>query len=195
LESNRHLSESCEYPLAESTGQCCGGKVTLFYETYPWTTRQIVVFGAGHVAQALAGLQSYLGSDLLLIDSREESELQPPIPQERSWSLLCVDEPEEEIDVIPASSLVLIMTHDHALDLRVLEKALSRGTFPYVGLIGSDRKWARFQKRLGERGYSADQISSVVCPIGTAKISKEPKAIAIAVAAELLGVLHGMLKS
>lgn len=192
LKEGGHLSESREYPLAESTGQCCGGKVTLFYETYPWTTRQVVIFGAGHVAQALAGLHGYLGSDLLLIDSREEAELQPPVPGSRPWSLLCVDEPEEEIDVIPPSSLVLIMTHDHALDLRVLEKALTRGTFPYVGLIGSDRKWLRFQKRLAERGYSPEQIASVVCPIGSAKTSKEPKAIAVSVAAELLEVLHGL---
>ena len=192
LKQSQHVSESRDYPLAESTGQCCGGKVTLFYETYPWTTRQVVVFGAGHVAQALAGLQEYLASDLLLIDSREQAELQPPIPEQRSWSLLCVDDPEEEIEVIPEGSLVLIMTHDHALDLRVLERALSRGTFPYVGLIGSGRKWLRFQKRLAERGYSAEQIASVVCPIGTAKTSKEPKAIAVSVAAELLEVLHGM---
>ncbi len=185
-----HLSESCDYPLAEKTGQCCGGKVALFYETYPWTTRQLVVFGAGHVAQALAGLQHYLACELQLIDSREQAEIRPLIPAERSWSILCVDDPEEEIDELPAASLVLIMTHDHALDLRILERALKRGGFPYLGLIGSSRKWERFQARLGERGVTPEQIASVRCPIGSSKTSKEPRAIALSVAAELLEVMN-----
>ncbi len=187
---NGHLSESQDYPLAEKTGQCCGGQVTLFYETYPWTTRQVVVFGAGHVAQALAGLQGYIGCELQLIDSREESEIRPLLPVERSWSILCVDEPQEEIDVIAQDSLVLIMTHDHALDLRILERELARGGFPYVGLIGSGRKWARFQRRHTEHGFTQEQIDSVRCPIGTSKTSKEPRAIAVSVAAELLERLN-----
>lgn len=183
-------SESQDYPLAEKTGQCCGGQVTLFYETYPWTTRQVVVFGAGHVAQALAGLTSYLGCDLQLIDGREEGEIRPLLPVERDWSILCVDEPQEEIDEIDPGALVLIMTHDHGLDLLILERALARGCFPYVGLIGSARKWERFQRRLTERGLTPEQIAAVRCPIGSSKTSKEPRAIAVSVAAELLEVLN-----
>jgi xanthine dehydrogenase accessory factor len=184
-----HLSEARDYPLAERTGQCCGGAVTLFYETFPWTARRIVIFGAGHVAQAIAGLQPYLASDVLLIDSREESEIRPTLATQRPWKLLCVDDPEEEIAELPQDSLLLIMTHDHALDLRVLECALASGSFPYLGLIGSERKWTRFQKRLAERGFSPEQIAGVRCPIGTSKTSKEPAAIAISVAAELLEVM------
>jgi xanthine dehydrogenase accessory factor len=190
LERGGRLTESREYPLAEKTGQCCGGKVALFYETYSWARRQVVIFGAGHVAQSLAGLQPYLAADVQLIDSRVEEEIRPQLPQERSWSILCVDDPEEEIDGLSEDALVLIMTHDHALDLRVLEQALRRGCFPYVGLIGSDRKWKRFQDRLGERGFSAEQLATVRCPIGASKTSKEPSAIAISVAAELLELLN-----
>ncbi len=192
IERGGHRSESKDYPLAESTGQCCGGAVTLFFETYPWTAQQVVVFGAGHVAQALAGLRGYLSCEVQLIDGREEAEIRPPVPAEREWSLLCVDEPEEEIDVLPAGALVLIMTHDHALDLRILERALARGGFPYLGLIGSDRKWTRFRKRLEQRGFSPEQIAGVRCPIGTTKSSKEPAAIAISVAAELIEVMAGL---
>ena len=81
------------------------------------------------------------------------------------------------------------MTHSHALDLEILTKAIARGTFPYVGLIGSDRKWVRFRKRLEQRGFSAEQIASVTCPIGLGRPTKEPTAIAVAVAAQLLEVL------
>jgi xanthine dehydrogenase accessory factor len=56
-------------------------------------------------------------------------------------------------------------------------------------LIGSERKWARFQKRLTQRGISADRIARVRCPIGLSKRSKEPAAIALSVAAELADVM------
>ena len=188
LESREPRSESVSYPLAEKTGQCCGGNVTLFYETYAWQRPQLCVFGAGHVGQAIGGLADYLSMDVKLIDGREEGEIQPRIPAERPFELLCIDAPEGEIDAIPENAYVLIMTHSHALDLEVLIAALKRGTFPYLGLIGSDRKWKRFKKQLAARGISEEQIGTVRCPIGATHVSKLPSAIAISTAAELLAV-------
>ncbi|MBL8858844.1 MAG: xanthine dehydrogenase accessory protein XdhC [Planctomycetes bacterium] len=181
-------SESVAYPLSEAAGQCCGGEVTLFFETFPWTRRRIATFGAGHVAQAIGGLAHYLSADLVLIDSREESEVQPPLPRARPYQTLFVDAPEEEIATLPDDTLVLVMTHNHALDLEIIARAIQRD-FAYLGLIGSERKWARFQKRLESRGFTRAQIEKVRCPIGVSKNSKEPTAIAISVAAELLEVL------
>lgn len=187
-ESSEPRSESLSYPLAEKTGQCCGGNVTLFYESFPWKRRELCVFGAGHVAQAIGGLSEYLGMAIRLIDGREETEIQPPIPAERGYELLCIDSPEAEVESIPEDAFVLIMTHNHALDLEVLMAALKRGTFPYLGLIGSQRKWERFKKQLVARGFTEEQIASVRCPIGVSQSSKLPSAIAISTAAELLDV-------
>jgi len=181
-------SGSVKYPLGERTGQCCGGAVTLFFETFAWTRRRVVVFGAGHVAQALGGLAHWLAADVLLIDSRDERAIQPPIPAERSYELLCVDAPEEEVERLPAEALVVVMTHSHALDQAVIERALGREPFRYLGLIGSRRKWQRFQQRLLRKGFTPEQLARVRCPIGVSKVSKEPTAIAISAAAELLEV-------
>ena len=188
VEAGRTTSESAEFPLAESAGQCCGGHVTLFFEVFAWTARRVVVFGGGHVAQAIAGLHGYLGAELELIDPREEDELVPVPPAERSWTLTCIDAPEGEVERLDPESLVLVMTHDHALDLALLEALLERGGFPYVGMIGSQRKWARFRKRLLARGFDEGAVDSVRCPIGLSKSSKEPSAIALSVAAELVDV-------
>jgi xanthine dehydrogenase accessory factor len=189
LGQGEQCSESVDYPLSEKAGQCCGGQVTLFFETFPWSRQQVTVFGAGHVGQALGGLAGYLRAKVLLIDSRDEAHLEPPLSKPRDFEVLFIDSPEEEVDTLPATSLVLIMTHSHALDLEILARALQRGTFAYVGLIGSERKWARFRKRLEQRGFTAEQLDRVVCPIGLGRPSKEPSAIAVSVAAELLGVL------
>jgi xanthine dehydrogenase accessory factor len=79
------------------------------------------------------------------------------------------------------------MTHSHALDLALVHTALAAERFAYVGLIGSATKRARFRKRLGDLGLSAESISHLACPIGLAGIaSKAPAAIAASVAADLL---------
>jgi xanthine dehydrogenase accessory factor len=193
-------SESVVYPLSEKVGQCCGGTVTLFFECFPWSRRRVVVFGAGHVGQALGELAPWLQADVTLIDGREDSELRPvpTSPAARPYELVCVDAPEAELDALPADgdeTLVVVMTHSHALDLAILERALRRPRpFAYLGLIGSERKWARFQKRLAAKGFSADAIARQTCPIGArakgSGTSKDPRAIAIGAAAELLTVFE-----
>ena len=186
------VTESVDVPLAESAGQCCGGRVTLFYETFPWRARRVAVFGAGHVGQALAGLSRWMRAQVLVIDGRTEDEIEPGLPAERDWELRCIDEPEAEIDTLPADTLVCIMTHSHALDLAVLERALTRGGFPFVGLIGSDRKWSRFRKRLLAKGFPEATLASVHCPIGVTRGSKEPGAIALSTATQLVEVLAAL---
>lgn len=183
-------SESRDFVLSEAVGQCCGGEVTLFFETFPWQRRRVAIFGAGHVAQALAGLAAYLPADLVLIDARDEGEIRPRLPASRAFELVSVDHPEAEVDELADDTLVLVMTHDHALDLEIVARAIPR-RFPYLGLIGSRRKRERFEKRLAARGFEADAIATVRCPIGVSKHSKEPTAIAISVAAELLEAMQG----
>ena len=194
LRGDRAVSETVEYPLGEKVGQCCGGKVTLFYETLLWQKRTVAVFGAGHVGQALGKLAPWMEAEVLLIDSREEDELQPtlPAPNERPFTLITTNAPEAEIETLPPDALVLVMTHDHALDQEILGQALRRGTFPFVGLIGSDRKWARFQKRLQQAGLPEELLATVHCPIGVSRASKHPSAIALSTATQLVDTFEAI---
>ncbi len=184
----RSFAES--FPLSEKAGQCCGGEVTLHFESFAWSRQRLVIFGAGHVAQAIAGLQDYIGLDVQLIDPRSEEELVPTLPSPRSFDVLFIDAPEEEIDTIPADSFVLVMTHDHSLDQEIVARVMRRGTFPYVGLIGSDRKWKRFRHRLLQRGFDESQLAGITCPIGVVKGSKEPRSIALSVATQVVERLN-----
>jgi xanthine dehydrogenase accessory factor len=184
-------SESIDFPLAEVAGQCCGGRVTLFFEPYRWRRPTVAVFGAGHVGQALAGLAPWMKARVLLIDGRDEDELRPrlPDPRARPYELVTTGVPEDEIDALPAEAHLVVMTHSHALDLELIARALTRGTFPYVGLIGSERKWLRFRARLEQRGFTAAQLARVTCPIGVRQDSKDPAAIALSTATELVSLL------
>lgn len=190
LRCERAGAESVRFPLGASAGQCCGGEVTLFFESYLWLRKRVVVFGAGHVGQALGGLAPWIGADVLLVDARTKDELVPRLPDEAAFEVCFVDAPEGEVAGLDRGSLVLIMTHSHAMDLEILAEVLRRGPFAYVGLIGSERKWARFQAQLLRMGLAQDVIDRVHCPIGAGAMSKEPNQIALSVAMELGALLR-----
>ena len=87
----------------------------------------------------------------------------------------------------PPGAFFLVLTHEHALDLRIVEAILRRGDFAFCGLIGSKTKRAKFVHRLEERGVAAERIARLTCPIGVAGIDgKEPEVIAAGVIAQLL---------
>ncbi|MFT5288556.1 MAG: xanthine dehydrogenase accessory factor [Planctomycetota bacterium] len=186
LEGGETTTASVAFPLAESAGQCCGGEVTLLIEAYRWQRHRVVIFGAGHVGQSLAGLGPWMGADVSVVDARTESELTPRPSAAREWTLVHGVDPVSEVEILDPESTVLVMTHSHGLDLDLLCALLRRRCFPYLGLIGSQRKWTRFQLRLGERGFDGEAIARVTCPIGVTLGSKEPRAIALSVATQLV---------
>ena len=92
---------------------------------------------------------------------------------------------------LPPGSRVLIMSFSHAEDLDIvvacLRRLRERGDLPFVGLIGSQTKWATFRHRLEQRGFGAEEIARITCPIGVPGITgKAPEVIAVSVAAQLL---------
>jgi xanthine dehydrogenase accessory factor len=144
----------------------------------------VVVFGNGHVGRALVQVLSTLPCTVRWIDQREHDF---PAVVPANTTVVATDAPEDEVADAPAGGLFLVMTHSHALDLELTSRVLARDDFAYLGLIGSTSKRAQFERRLADRGVSADALKRITCPIGIGAIrSKEPGAIAIAVAAQLL---------
>jgi xanthine/CO dehydrogenase XdhC/CoxF family maturation factor len=84
------------------------------------------------------------------------------------------------------------MTHSHPLDLAIVEAVLRRGSFAWLGLIGSATKRRRFERQLGAVGLSVERL---VCPIGLAAITgKAPAVIAASVTAQLLVVMEALTR-
>jgi len=99
--------------------------------------------------------------------------------------------PEDELRDAPAGAFIVVTTHSHALDYTLIETALARDDWRYIGLIGSKAKRAQFEKRLTARGIDTRAFARVRCPIGSDAVvlrSKHPGAIAVAIAAEMLKV-------
>lgn len=156
----------------------------LYVERIAPATQHIVVFGAGHVGQALVHILGTLPCQVTWVDEREELF---PAELPANVRIEATDTPEAIIDQAPAQSCFLIMTHDHALDQRLCEHLLRRDDVAYLGLIGSITKRRKFEHRFRARGIPEERYRRIVCPIGEPGIiGKQPAVIAVAVAAQLL---------
>ena len=173
--------------------QCCGGEVTLLLEPFRHDRPTVAIFGAGHVGWALVKVLGTLPIQICLIDSRAD-QLEPKPSAETLESLLTLRHrpvPEAALEDLPEGTLLLIMTHDHAEDIAILDTALKRDDFSFIGLIGSSAKWAHFRRELAKQGHDEVALARVTTPIGLPGIpGKSPQAIAIATAAQLLGYLE-----
>ena len=190
------------FALGPSLGQCCGGAVTLAFAPLDaaalslWPARaplfHLQLHGAGHVGRAIATLLATLDVDVDWFDERDEgfpeaTTLGSPWPSHirRTSS----DTVEREVVNAPAGACYLVLTHEHALDLRITAAILRREDFAFCGLIGSKTKRATFSRRLAERGVPAAAIERLTCPIGAPGIAgRAPEIIAVAAVAELLRV-------
>lgn len=149
-------------------------------------SRPIWLFGAGHVGRALAKVLAELPFEVTWLDSRFDG-----FPEEIPADTRHIAAPRlaEVVDEAPAGALFLVLTHSHQLDLDICYRILRRGDFAFLGLIGSATKKARFLRSLKERGHGAAALERLVCPIGLAQIpGKQPMAIAVATAAQLLAL-------
>ena len=103
---------------------------------------------------------------------------------------------------------ILVMTHDHSLDFELVRAALDAGlevnrlatdlddngrskvSMPYIGCIASATKAERFKSRLLQRGYDKQIVEQLTMPIGLPIGGKEPMAVAVSIAAQILQHYH-----
>jgi xanthine dehydrogenase accessory factor len=173
--------------LQRDIGMTCGGEVTFLFEVHHREGWKIVVFGAGHVAQAVIRTLCNLNCSVTCIDSRPEwIERLPDSPKLKK---ICAPDPATLVEGLDAHSYFVVMTRGHASDVPILTEIFRR--FPqadYVGGIGSKVKALRIKADLRAAGIPDAQLSQFRCPIGLPLGSNDPYEIAISVAAELLQV-------
>ena len=148
---------------------------------------RLVIVGAVHIAQALVPMARLAQYDPILVDPRDSFASEVRFPGEtmlRDWP----DEALRALGLDPRTALVLL-THDPKLDDPALTYALASDVF-YIGALGSKRTHALRVKRLAVAGFSAAQIARVHGPVGLDIGAASPSEIAVAVIAEITGVLR-----
>ncbi|MBJ3783329.1 xanthine dehydrogenase accessory protein XdhC [Devosia sediminis] len=195
--------EAMDVPLGPEIGQCCGGRVSVGLRHADAALRtqllarmvadeaseaHVYIFGAGHVGRVLAQILSLLPVKLEVIDTRQEELdlLAPGIAHRR------VAMPEAVVRSAPQGSAFVILTHDHALDFLIAQEALARTDSPYVGMVGSKTKRAKFASWYLEQGGDRAALERLILPIGAQGLGdKRPSVIAALAAAEVMVQIGG----
>lgn len=183
LESKtQHQPEVVTWNLQKDIGMSCGGEVSLLFEHFFFENWPLVIFGAGHIAQALIPVLKPLKAQLTCIDSRQEW-----LDKVSGIKTILNPSPEKEVSTLPKNSFFMVMTMGHATDFPVLlEIYKHHSDCRYVGCIGSDVKAIKLKKQLTEAGVSESFIQKLNIPMGLTIGSNDPHEIAISIAAQVL---------
>ena len=188
LLTGREASRTLRWHLTQELGMCCGGEMTVRIERVEPDPR-LVVFGAGHVGRALALLARGCGFRVTLVDERPEWAEPARAP---GVETVCRD-PEafaRELERT-ARDYVVVVTHDHALDQRLVEVLLRR-PLRFLGLVASVPKQRKFALRLRARGFADVDIARVRAPLGLAIGASTPEEIAVSAMAEVIATRRGI---
>lgn len=193
LASGKNSQDLAHFQLGTNLGQCCGGNASVLFECFTANDINIMLFGAGHVGQALVSILLGLPCKVTWVDSRAE---QFPVEavNYHNVDIVISENPEDDVASMPKNSFYIVMTHNHQIDFDICQKVLMRADFEYLGLIASQTKWRRFQQRFKHRALEQTQVNKINCPIGLSQVTgKLPMEIAVSVAAEIINIYQNIM--
>lgn len=173
-----------QWNLAKDTGMTCGGVVKLYFEAFNTQSWDIVIFGAGHVANALATLLVHLDCRITQFDPRPE--WIERLPKSPNLTARVEADLPALVGSIPDGAFVVLMTMGHSTDKPILLEILRTRTFPYLGVIGSHAKANILRRDVEEAGLPAAMQDAFHCPIGLDLGTSHPYEIAVSVIAQLI---------
>ena len=154
-------------------------------------TPELIVVGAGHIAQPLCTVGSLLGYRVLVLDDRPAFATRERFPEAHRVVPVDFADPFAEVRIGPSSHVVLV-TRGHKYDFECLRHLVRAESPPaYVGMIGSRRRVRATFAQLLDEGVSRERLEEVRAPVGLDLGAQSPAEIAVAVAAELVQVLRG----
>lgn len=162
------------------------GEGPVFLRPYIRAPRLIVV-GAVHIAQALVPMAALAGFRVTVLDPREGFATADRFP----GALVAKEWPDRAMEVLAPDrrTAVVALTHDPKIDDPALIAALQSDAF-YVGALGSRKTQGARRERLGEAGFSDDDLDRIHGPVGLPIGARTPEEIAVAVLAQVIGALR-----
>ena len=126
LEERVQLAERQTINLRAELEMVCGGVCDLLFEPWHFEARwTVVVFGAGHVAQAVVPLVATFDCEVIQLDTR--AELLARTPERPNLRQVCTPDLAMAVETLPAHAYYVLMTQGHATDLPIAKAILKRG--------------------------------------------------------------------
>lgn len=170
-------------------GMTCGGTMSLFCEYLP-AEKRFVLFGAGHIGQALAPLLESIGYSVTLFDDRPDRTALEEAEKGRKVIIGSYEDIEPVRETLLKAERAFIATHGHAYDQTLLRQIFKLGSpFAYLGMIGSRSKIAVMLKELHQEGLTPPE--NFFAPVGLSIGGDSAAEIALGIAAEVTAVKYG----
>lgn len=183
----RMLEYSMTDPTRGDPG-VCGGQVEIYVE--PLRPRPtLVVIGAGHVGKAVVYLAKWLGFYVVVSDDREEFCRPETVPGADEYLPVPMAELPRRL-AITSSTYLVLTTRGMNIDVEGLPVLVDTPA-AYIGLIGSQRRWAMAKKAMLDRGVPAENLDRVRSPIGLELHAETPEEIAVSILAEIIMLRQG----
>ncbi len=181
--SPRTLSYGLLDPSAGDPG-VCGGEVELYLEPHmPQST--VFIIGLGHVGKAAIELASWLGHRVVGWDDR--AEIVAEVESTVGDAVVLTGDLAAAVQQQPIDehTRVVMLTRHTGIDTELLPILLDTPA-PYIGLMGSNRRWASTRAKLEAAGLPSDQLDRVVSPIGLEIAAETPAEIAVSILAQVI---------
>ncbi len=147
----------------------------------------LVLFGGGHVAQALARQAVLLDFEVAVVDDRPEFVRRALFPEHTQ---LCCGKPEEALRrfAMTQDTYLVLVGRGYPQDREALTACI-REPVRYLGMIGSRRKVAVVRRDLIAAGrVTAAEFDAVRAPVGIEIGAVTVAEIAVSIAADLIAV-------
>lgn len=166
----------------------CGGEVEIYLEPYtPPAT--VFVIGCGHVGQAVADLAHWLGYRVVVSDDRPDLATPEVVPHADVYLPGDIEEALATHN-ITRNTYIVLTTRNVLIDRQILPHLVDTPA-PYIGVIGSKRRWAETVKLLRVDGIAEDQLARFHSPIGLELSAETPAEIAVSIMAEIIMFRRG----
>ena len=180
LEERRTSSEGVHELKSAS-----GPTIEVYVETHH-PHPDLVIVGAGHIAQPLCSMGAVMGFRVIVVDDRPDFATRERFPE--ADRIVRVDFRDPFADVpIHSTSYIVLVTRGHKYGFECLRHLLkTEAEPPYVGMIGSRRRVRAAFSQLQGEGLPRDRLSRVRAPVGLDIGAETPVEIAVAVMAEII---------
>lgn len=175
---------------APGDGAHAEGSVRVYLELHR-PQPELLVVGAGHIAQPLVSLGAMLNFRVRVLDDRPEFATHERFPEADEVRRVDFSDPFREIPIHSGSHVVMV-TRGHKYDYECVRRLMLGPVQPmYVGMIGSRRRVRATFSQLLDEGISRERLASVRAPLGLDLGAETPAEIAVAVMAEIVLLWRG----
>jgi len=147
----------------------------------------LLLFGAGYDALPLVGFAGNLGWRVSVVDHRAGWATAERFPEADQVIVSRVGDLPETL-FGDKNSVAVLMTHNYEHDREILPRLLN-SSVRYIGVLGPKKRTERLLADIGGN-FSESQLAKLYAPVGLDIGAEAPEQIALAITAEIQGVLE-----